>query len=59
MGKIIMMEVLLKIRIQHALAIARVSKLYPAYYLFLESITGTQPHPLIYVLLSMAAFMVQ
>lgn len=53
------MEVLLKIHIQHALAIARVSKLYPAYYLFLESITGTQPYPFIYVLLSMAAFMVQ
>lgn len=43
------MEVLLKINIQNALAAASVSKLYPAYYLFLESTTGTQPHPVTYV----------
>lgn len=44
-----MMEVLLKLHIQNSLPIARVNKLHPAYYLFLESTTGTQPYPFIHV----------
>lgn len=41
------MQVLLKINIRNALATARVSKLHPAYYLFLEKYcwnTATSSH---------------